>query len=186
MTMKRTNAKGPAIAGPTFSEVLGLDGRPSGFADVRVLLRAHDAGDPLPIAPLGRILDAMRAFLGAESTDVQLQEFGRRANLRGKQGGRPTTAGDAEPHVLAVVEVLRRSRRKVADGMTPRKAMAAAKREVAKERHCALKTMQDDVVKYDADAHALLVAIDYAERLEAQERAFIEGLSRRLKSENKS
>lgn len=186
MATKRPKAKGPEHSGPTFLEALGMDGRPDGYADVRALLRAHDAGAALPQEPLSRILEALRVFLGSESTDVQLQKFGRRARLRGKQGRRQITAGDAEPRVLAVVEVFKRERQLIAEGIAPTKARATATGEVAKARHRARKTMQDYIVSFGEDARSLLVAIDYAERQEAENRTFIENLSQRLKRENKS
>lgn len=136
--------------------------RPAGYRDVLDVVRAHDAGEPLPPDALGRLVDALRVFLAAGDADKQLRDFGKRARILGKQGRREPTADEADDRIRMVAALIERERKHVAAGMPTRSAAAQAKREIAAEWHASLRKVQDAARAFDAEARQLLVVIEHA------------------------
>lgn len=136
-----------------------------GHADIARLVRAFDAGESLPQAELGRIMDALRVFLGEGSTDTHLREFGKRARIIGKQGRNEPTADEAERREAMVASYLMRKRALMATGMGARQAGAAAKRDICAKWHCSESKLQKDIVAFGTGARLLLRTLEWAERV---------------------
>lgn len=148
-----------------------LAGRPAGYSDAAELIRAYDAHDSLPAVPLAKLMDALRVFAQAGSADEQLQSFGIKFQLRGKQGRREPTAAEAERRILIVADVFLRERRFHGEGMTPSAARATATREVATEWHVGITTVQGHIREFSDEARQHVMLIDHAERLRNRKRA---------------
>lgn len=119
--------------------------RPPGYAMVERIVRAYDAGESLPDDDVHVMVDALRVFLHKGTTDAHLQEFGKAANLRGKQGRREPTADESERRIGVVTDVLLRERELIGSGEAPTKARAAATKEAAATWHRSIRAVQADL-----------------------------------------
>jgi len=136
--------------------------RPPGYQDVLGIVRAFDAGEPMPSDALGRVVGALRAFLTDDDADAQLRAFGKRARILGKQGRREPTASEAERREIMVADYLTRERALIAEGVNERTASAQAKRETCAKWHVAMRTLQGNIKEFSAGAELHIRALAWA------------------------
>lgn len=148
--------------------------KPPGYTDIAAILRAYDENSPLPADELKRIVAALRVFMVDGETDKHLQEFGRRARLRGKQGRHEQTWTEAEPQVSLAFSVVAQER-KLKKENNPR-AHAQAVEEIANAASKHPRTVQRAYAEYGELARAEYRAADKALRDAVKMNELIEGL----------